>query len=87
MSEDKSRYVVSADWLQGELGAPDLKIVDAAFYLPAQKRNADEEYLSRPYSRRRALRPRQDRRPRDKPAAYGSLAGVLCRGSRQARHW
>ncbi|MGO4439975.1 3-mercaptopyruvate sulfurtransferase [Rhizobium sp. RAF56] len=46
MSEDKSRYVVSADWLQGELGAPDLKIVDAAFYLPAQKRNADEEYLS-----------------------------------------
>ncbi len=74
MSEDKSRYVVSADWLQGELGAPDLKIVDASFYLPAQKRNADEEYASRPYSRRRALRSRQDRRPRDQPAAYGSLA-------------
>jgi len=46
MSDDKSRYVVSADWLQNELGAPDLRIVDAAFYLPAQKRNADEEYLS-----------------------------------------
>lgn len=44
MAADKSRFVVSADWLQGELGAKDLRIVDASFYLPAQKRNADAEY-------------------------------------------
>lgn len=43
MSET-SRFVVSSDWLHSELGKPDLKIVDAAFYLPAHNRNADEEY-------------------------------------------
>ena len=46
MSEDKSRFVVSADWLQGELGKPDLRILDASFYLPAQKRDADAEYAA-----------------------------------------
>ncbi|NEI69533.1 3-mercaptopyruvate sulfurtransferase [Rhizobium lusitanum] len=46
MAADKSRFVVSADWLQGELGAKDLRVVDASFYLPAQKRNADAEYAS-----------------------------------------
>jgi thiosulfate/3-mercaptopyruvate sulfurtransferase len=46
MSEDKSRFVVSADWLQNELGAPDLRIVDASFYLPAQKRDADAEFAA-----------------------------------------
>ncbi|SFB42515.1 thiosulfate/3-mercaptopyruvate sulfurtransferase [Rhizobium sp. NFR07] len=45
MSET-SRFVVSSDWLAGELGAPDLKIVDASFYLAAQNRNADAEYLA-----------------------------------------
>ena len=44
MAADKSRFVVSADWLQGELGAKDLRILDASFYLPAQKRDADAEY-------------------------------------------
>ncbi|WJH39829.1 3-mercaptopyruvate sulfurtransferase [Aliirhizobium terrae] len=43
MSET-SRFVVSSDWLESELGAPDLKIVDASFYLPVQNRNADAEY-------------------------------------------
>jgi thiosulfate/3-mercaptopyruvate sulfurtransferase len=46
MTADKSRFVVSADWLQQELGAPDLKIVDASYYLPAQKRDADAEYAA-----------------------------------------
>jgi thiosulfate/3-mercaptopyruvate sulfurtransferase len=46
MSETKSRFVVSADWLQERLGAPDLRILDASFYLPAQKRDADAEYAS-----------------------------------------
>ncbi|AYD00842.1 3-mercaptopyruvate sulfurtransferase [Neorhizobium sp. NCHU2750] len=45
MSE-KSRFVVSSDWLEAELGAPDLKVVDASFYLPAQGRNADAEYAA-----------------------------------------
>jgi thiosulfate/3-mercaptopyruvate sulfurtransferase len=46
MSEEKSRFVVSADWLQAELGKPDLRILDASFYLPAQKRDADAEYAA-----------------------------------------
>lgn len=46
MTADKSRFIVSADWLQQELGAPDLKIVDASYYLPAQKRDADQEYAA-----------------------------------------
>jgi thiosulfate/3-mercaptopyruvate sulfurtransferase len=46
MSEEKSRFVVSADWLQAELGKPDLRVLDASFYLPAQKRDADAEYAS-----------------------------------------
>ncbi|MDE1995332.1 MAG: 3-mercaptopyruvate sulfurtransferase, partial [Rhizobiaceae bacterium] len=44
MTAEKSRFVVSADWLQSELGAKDLRILDASFYLPAQKRDADAEY-------------------------------------------
>ncbi len=46
MTADKSRFVVSADWLQGELGAKDMRILDASFYLPAQKRDADTEYAN-----------------------------------------
>ncbi|MGO7288064.1 sulfurtransferase, partial [Rhizobium ruizarguesonis] len=32
MSETKSRFVVSADWLQSELGKADLRVLDASFY-------------------------------------------------------
>lgn len=46
MTADTSRFVVSADWLQGQLGAADLRILDASFYLPAQKRDADAEYAA-----------------------------------------
>ncbi|MGK9055198.1 3-mercaptopyruvate sulfurtransferase [Xaviernesmea oryzae] len=45
MSET-SRFVVSSEWLQGELGSPDLKILDSSFYLPAQNRDADAEYAA-----------------------------------------
>jgi thiosulfate/3-mercaptopyruvate sulfurtransferase len=38
--------VVSSEWLANELGASDLKVIDASFYLPAQGRNADAEYLA-----------------------------------------
>lgn len=35
---------VSADWLEKHLGEPGLKIVDGAWYLPSQNRNARAEY-------------------------------------------
>jgi thiosulfate/3-mercaptopyruvate sulfurtransferase len=46
MSDTKSRFVVSANWLQAELGKSDLRVLDASFYLPAQKRDADAEYAA-----------------------------------------
>lgn len=46
MSEDKSRFVVSADWVEKNLGAPGFRIVDASWYLPAQNRNAGDEYTA-----------------------------------------
>lgn len=44
MSLEKSRYIVSPDWVQKQLHSPEFAIVDAAWYLPAQKRNGAEEY-------------------------------------------
>ncbi|MCY0095248.1 3-mercaptopyruvate sulfurtransferase [Hoeflea ulvae] len=41
---DQSPFVVSFDWLQQRLGQPDLKIVDASWYLPAQNRDGSAEY-------------------------------------------
>ncbi|WP_274628943.1 3-mercaptopyruvate sulfurtransferase [Arvimicrobium flavum] len=41
---DRSPFVVDADWLQGWVGKPGISIVDASWYLPAQKRNARAEY-------------------------------------------
>lgn len=46
MSAEKSRYVVSADWVEKQLGAPEFRIVDAAWYLPAQNRNGAAEYAA-----------------------------------------
>lgn len=46
MSDQKSRFVVSADWVEKQLGAPDIRIVDAAWYLPAQKRDGKAEYAA-----------------------------------------
>ncbi|ESY74978.1 3-mercaptopyruvate sulfurtransferase [Mesorhizobium sp. M0051] len=43
MAED-SPFTVDADWLQQRLGEPGLTIVDASWYLPAQKRDARREY-------------------------------------------
>ncbi len=36
--------LVSTDWLAGELGASDLRILDATFFLPAEGRDARKEY-------------------------------------------
>lgn len=46
MSEDQSRFVVSADWVEKQLGAPNFRLVDASWYLPAQNRNGAEEYAA-----------------------------------------
>ncbi|THV25408.1 3-mercaptopyruvate sulfurtransferase [Peteryoungia ipomoeae] len=46
MSGEKSRFVVSADWVEKNLGAPEFKLVDASWYLPAQGRNGAVEYAS-----------------------------------------
>lgn len=43
MAED-SPFTVDADWLQTRLGEPGLTIIDASWYLPAQKRDARAEY-------------------------------------------
>jgi thiosulfate/3-mercaptopyruvate sulfurtransferase len=41
---DNSPFTVDADWLQAHLTDPGISIVDASWYLPAQKRNARAEY-------------------------------------------
>lgn len=37
--------LVSTEWLAGELGAPDLRIVDATSFLPTEGRDARAEYV------------------------------------------
>jgi thiosulfate/3-mercaptopyruvate sulfurtransferase len=39
-----SALLVSAEWLKEHLGDPKVKVVDASWYLPAQKRDAKAEY-------------------------------------------
>ncbi|HEY1146339.1 MAG TPA: 3-mercaptopyruvate sulfurtransferase [Allosphingosinicella sp.] len=36
--------LVSTEWLAGELGAPDLRVIDATIFLPGAGRNARAEY-------------------------------------------
>jgi len=36
--------LVATEWLAGRLDAPDIRIVDGSFYLPAQKRDAGAEF-------------------------------------------
>lgn len=36
--------LVSTDWLAGRLDAPDVRVVDGSFYLPAQKRDPKAEF-------------------------------------------
>jgi thiosulfate/3-mercaptopyruvate sulfurtransferase len=43
---ETSRFVVTADWLEQRLGQPGLKIVDGAWYLPAQGRDGRAEYAA-----------------------------------------
>ncbi len=43
---ETSPFVVSFDWLQARLGQPNLRILDASWYLPAQNRDAKAEYAT-----------------------------------------
>jgi len=41
-----SKWLKSTEWLAGELGRPNVAIVDGSFYLATQKRDARAEYLA-----------------------------------------
>jgi thiosulfate/3-mercaptopyruvate sulfurtransferase len=41
-----SKWLKSTEWLAGELGKPNLVVVDASYYLPTQKRDPKAEYVS-----------------------------------------
>jgi thiosulfate/3-mercaptopyruvate sulfurtransferase len=41
-----SKWLVTTDWLNANLGAPGLVILDGSFYLPATGRDAAAEYLA-----------------------------------------
>jgi thiosulfate/3-mercaptopyruvate sulfurtransferase len=41
-----SKNLVSTDWLAENLKRPDLAVVDASWYLPAQNRDGQKEYLA-----------------------------------------
>jgi thiosulfate/3-mercaptopyruvate sulfurtransferase len=47
MDYAKPEALVSTEWLAQHLGAPDLRIVDASWYLPAMNRNGKAEYAER----------------------------------------
>ena len=44
MSVEMPRPLVSRDWLAKHLAAPDLKVVDASWYLPAEQRDPAAEF-------------------------------------------
>ena len=41
-----SRWLKSTEWLAGELGKPNVVVVDGSYYLPSQKRDAKAEYIA-----------------------------------------
>ncbi|MBM3619377.1 MAG: 3-mercaptopyruvate sulfurtransferase [Alphaproteobacteria bacterium] len=47
MSYARPDALVSTEWLAAHLDAPDVRVVDGSFYLPAQKRDSKAEYAAR----------------------------------------
>ncbi|MDC3169948.1 3-mercaptopyruvate sulfurtransferase [Paracoccaceae bacterium] len=43
--KDDFKNIVSTDWLEQHLGAPDIRIIDSSWYFPQEKRNAEQEFL------------------------------------------
>ncbi|MCV2867875.1 3-mercaptopyruvate sulfurtransferase [Defluviimonas sp. WL0002] len=46
MAQNDPRTLVSTDWLEAHLKDPDLRILDASWYLPEAGRNAKAEYMA-----------------------------------------
>lgn len=46
MTQPASRWLKSTEWLAGELGKPNVVVLDGSFYLATQKRDAKAEYLA-----------------------------------------
>jgi thiosulfate/3-mercaptopyruvate sulfurtransferase len=46
MNETPGRFIVTTEWLAARLGKPDVVTVDATYFLPNVKRNANAEYLA-----------------------------------------
>ena len=43
--ENDFKNIVSTDWLEQHLEAPDIRILDSSWYFPQEKRNAEQEFL------------------------------------------
>ncbi len=43
--KDDFKNIVSTDWLEKHLEAPDIRIIDSSWYFPQEKRNAEQEFL------------------------------------------
>ena len=41
-----SRWLKSTEWLAGEIGKPDVAVIDGSYYLPTQNRDARAEYVT-----------------------------------------
>ena len=39
------KNIVSTNWLEQHLEAPDIRIIDSSWYFPQEKRNAEQEFL------------------------------------------
>ncbi len=46
MAEDDPRTLVSTDWLERQLSSPDLRVIDASWYLPNMGRDPKAEYAA-----------------------------------------
>ena len=45
--DTESKSLVSTEWLETHIGSPDIRIVDATYYLPMQQKSARAEYDQR----------------------------------------
>ena len=72
--QDDPKTLVSTDWLAKHLRDPDLRVLDASWYLPAQNRDAKAEYADAhlPGARRQEVR-------LDDPALGLHVRGVVWR--------
>ena len=43
--KDDFKNIVSTDWLEQHIEAPDIRIIDSSWYFPQEKRNAEQEFL------------------------------------------